>query len=74
MIQLQTFLKEIEAVDNSRPLVYIDINSNITLSPKHLLTVNPNIGIPESEFDDQDVDYISRGVNKGRYFTHILEV
>ena len=55
-IQLQTVLKEVEAVVNSRPLVYVsgDIDSTITLSPKHFLTLNPNTGIPELEDDYLD--------------------
>ena len=43
--QLLTILKEAEAVINSRPLVYVgeDINSYLTLSPAHFLTLNPKI-------------------------------
>ena len=38
-----TILKEAEAVINSRPLVYVgeDINSYMTLTPAHFLTLNP---------------------------------
>ena len=38
--QFLTILKEVEAIINSRPLVYIDddINSNISLTPSHFLT------------------------------------
>lgn len=59
LIQLQTLIKEVEAVLNSRPLVYVgdDINSNISLSPNHFLTLNPNTGIPES-INSDDADYI----------------
>ena len=55
-IQLQTVLKEVEAVVNSRPLVYVsgDIDSTLALSPKHFLTLNPNTGIPELEDDYLD--------------------
>ena len=58
LIQLQTLLKEIESVVNSRPLVYIDedINSNITLTPGHFLSINPKTGIPQVDID-QDEDY-----------------
>ncbi|XP_053380514.1 uncharacterized protein LOC128548907 [Mercenaria mercenaria] len=37
LIQLQTLVKEAEAVVNSRPLVYVgdDVNSSITLTPSH---------------------------------------
>lgn len=58
--QLLTILKEAEAVINSRPLVYVgnDINSYMTLTPAHLLTLNPKIGLPISTGDDtDDTDY-----------------
>ena len=45
--QLQTLLKEIKAVLNYWPLVYVrdDINSNIPITPAHFLSLNPKIGI-----------------------------
>ena len=51
-----TILKEVEAVVNSRPLVYIenDINSSMTLTPSHFLTLNPAIGIPTYDNDDDN--------------------
>ena len=58
--QLLTILKEAEAVVNSRPLVYVgeDINSYMTLTPAHFLTLNPKIGLPVSTRDDTaDIDY-----------------
>ena len=58
--QLLTILKEAEAIINSRPLVYVgeDINSNMTLTPAHFLTLNPKIGLPASIQDDsEDADY-----------------
>ena len=59
-IQLQTVLKGVEAVVNARPLIYVgdDINSSITLTPRHFLTLNPNTSVPESEYDNNDTDYI----------------
>ena len=47
-------LKEAEAVVNSRPLVYIgdDIKPPLTLTPAHFLTLNPKIGIPILETDE----------------------
>ena len=56
--QLLAVLKEAEAVVNSRPLVYVseDIHSHITLTPAHFLTLNPKIGIPDNDLDN-DVDY-----------------
>ena len=58
-IQLQTLLKDAEAVVNSRPPVYVgdDINSYITLTPGHFLALNPHIGIPELENNDNDRDF-----------------
>ena len=59
VIQLQTILKEVEATINARPLVYIgdDLESNITLTPRHFLSLNPYTGIPETENDQYDPDY-----------------
>ena len=58
-IQLQTVLKEVEATVNARPLVYVrdDIDSTITLTPRHFLTLNPATGVPVLEYDNKDVDY-----------------
>lgn len=58
-VQLETVIKEVEAVVNARPLVYVggDIDSTISLSPKHFLILNQNTGIPESEPDNNDTDY-----------------
>ena len=57
--QLLTILKEVEAVINSRPLVYVedDINSNMTLTSSHFLTLNPKIGIPTCDIDNDDSDF-----------------
>ena len=59
LIQMQTLIKEIEAVLNSRPLVYVgeDVNSNIPITPAHFLTLNPKLGIPETEIT-KDPDYL----------------
>ena len=48
-IQLLTITKEIEAVLNTRPLVYLDddINNATVLTPSHFLGPNTNIGSPE---------------------------
>ena len=56
LIQMQTLIKEVEAVLNSRPLVYVgeDINSRVTLTPGHFLTLNPRIGIPESDAGENE--------------------
>ena len=49
--QLLTFVTEVEAVTNSRPLTYVsdDINSSKVLSPSHFLTLNYKTGIPDVE-------------------------
>ena len=56
MIQMQTLIKEVEAVLNSRPLVYVgeDINSRITLRPGNFLSLNPRIGIPETDVTESE--------------------
>lgn len=58
-VKLQTLLKEIEAVVNGRPLVYVgdDIRSDIPLCPSHFLTLNPKTGVPDFERDNRDEDY-----------------
>ena len=58
-IQLQTLIREVETVVNSRPLMYVSdhINSTITLTPSHFLTINLKIGIPETSDDSSDTDY-----------------
>ena len=57
-IQLQTVLKEIESTVNSRPLVYVcdDIDSTLTLTPGHFITLNPATGVPVLEYES-DADY-----------------
>lgn len=59
-IQLQTILCEIEAVLNSRPLIYpdSDVNSSPILTPAHLLGMNPTSGLPTLDPDSYaDPDY-----------------
>ena len=57
--QLQTLLKEVEAVVNNRRLVYVgdDINSSITLTPRHFLSLNSYMGVPELENCETDEDF-----------------
>ena len=58
--QLLTVLKEAEAIINSQPLVYMgdDINSGITLTPAHFLSLNPNIGLSNfAQEDDHDISF-----------------
>ena len=57
--QMLTLLKECEAVVNSRPLVYVgeDLNSSISITPAHFISVNPHTGIPELQNDSDDPEY-----------------
>ncbi|XP_060598447.1 uncharacterized protein LOC132752171 [Ruditapes philippinarum] len=57
--QLITVIKEVEAIVNCRPLVYVgeDINSNITLTPSHFICLNPNAGFSEIEISSDDPDF-----------------
>ena len=50
--QLETLIKEIEAVVYSRPLFYFgdDIDSSLFLTHGHFLTLNPKNGVPELDF------------------------
>ena len=52
--QCQTVLTEVEAVLNSRPLVYVgaDLNSGLTLTPAHFLNLNPKTGVPHLDTAD----------------------
>ena len=66
-IQMQTLLKETEAILNSRPLVYVeeDIDSCMAISPAHFLSLNRNIGLPEMDktidIDGEYLPYESSG-------------
>ncbi|XP_060600229.1 uncharacterized protein LOC132753738 [Ruditapes philippinarum] len=59
MDQISTVVKEIEAVVNRRPLVYVgeDIKSSITLTPGHFLCLNPKTGIPNLDYDYSDPEF-----------------
>ena len=50
--QLQTVLKEVESVINTRPLIYVgdDIESTITFTPSSFLTLNPNTEMPTLDY------------------------
>ena len=50
LIQMQSLIKEVEAVLNSRPLVYVgdDINSRVTLTPGHFYSFNARTCFPET--------------------------
>ena len=57
--QFTTLLTEVEAVINSRPIVYVgeDIDSGIALTPAHFLLVNPKNGVPTLD-EDPDSEYL----------------
>ncbi|MCG8078604.1 MAG: hypothetical protein JAY75_20500, partial [Candidatus Thiodiazotropha taylori] len=63
LIQMITVLKEVEAIVNARPLVYIsdDIDSNIALTPNHFLTLNPRVSVPDFDEDENDRSYLPLG-------------
>ena len=56
--QLSTIICEVQAVINSRPLIYVgdDINSKEILTPSHFLSLNPKTGIPQVERNNEDND------------------
>lgn len=65
IVQLETILTEIEAVINSRPLVYVgaDLKSGFALTPGDFLSLNPKTGVPFRETEDeqlQDPDFVEK--------------
>ncbi len=68
--QLSTLLMEVQAVVNSRPLVYVadDVNSDIILTPAHFLGLNPHIGVPEilPNEDDSDPDFNDQTISSAQ--------
>ena len=60
LVQLQTITAEIQAVINSRPLVYIseDINSGHILTPSDFFSLNPKQGTPVLEDCGHDTKYV----------------
>ena len=52
--QLSTLLIEVEAVMNTRPLVYVgdDINSGEALTPAHFLGTNCKLGLPDAAVEE----------------------
>ena len=53
--QLRTILAEIEAVVNTRPLVYVgeDIDQQTVITPAHFTSINPKIGIMIDTHSDE---------------------
>jgi hypothetical protein len=60
--QLNTLLIEVEAILNTRPLVYVtsELDSGHTLCPSDFLTLNPKTGIIDINQEVDDDDYIAR--------------
>lgn len=56
---MYTLLKEVEAVVNTRPLVYVDENNNssVAITPCHFICLNPKTGIPENKCDNNDLEF-----------------
>ena len=56
--QLSTIICEVQAVVNTRPMIYVgdDINSKDVITPSHFLTMNPKIGSATLQSNDQLVD------------------
>ena len=55
--QLQTIITEVEAVINSRPLVYVDDDlENEIIMPNHFLSLNTKNGTPELIRNNEDDD------------------
>ena len=57
--QLNTILTEVEAVVNSRPLVYVDsdINSNFPISPLNFLSLNHNHFILDFACSEEEMEF-----------------
>ena len=58
--QLETVLVEIEAIINTRPLLYVseDLNEDVIITPMHFLSINTKVGLPtmihQEEIDDPE--------------------
>ena len=66
--QLQTILTDIEAVINTRPLVYVDNDlENQTIPPTHFLSINLKTGTPvltvKNEYEKTDPFYHADEMN-----------
>ena len=57
MTQLATLLTEIEAIINTRPLVYVGADDLLSLSPADLLQQHTSLGLPDAPNHLDDPDY-----------------
>ena len=57
MTQLATLLTEIEAIINTRPLVYVGADDLFSLSPADLLQQHTSLGLPDAPNHLDDPDY-----------------
>ena len=59
--QLSTLLTEIEAVVNTRPIVYVGSDDHLTLSPADLLQQHTTLGLPDITVKSDDPDFVPPG-------------
>ena len=59
--QLSTLLTEIEAVVNTRPIVYVGSDDHLTLSPADLLQQHTTLGLPDITVKSDDPDCVPPG-------------
>ena len=62
--QLATLLVEVEAVVNTRPLVYVGADDCLSLSPADLLQQHTSFGLPDAAPIHEDPDYTPPGTRK----------
>ena len=62
--QLATLLVEVEAVVNTRPLVYVDADDCLSLSPADLLQQHTSFGLPDAAPIHEDPEYTPPGTRK----------
>ena len=63
-LQLATLLVEVEAVVNTRPLVYVGADECLSLSPADLLQQHTSFGLPDAAPIHEDPDYTPLGTRK----------
>ena len=58
LTQLNTLIADVEAVINSRPLVYLEDEPGNALTPAHFLSGKSNIGLPQVPIDFDDPEFV----------------